>query len=420
MKWWKLYFAVLALLALLFPARVAYAALYTVALVYLFGGRVLRRVVGQLKVERTTGDTRLFPGETASVALAFSNPAPLPIAWISGQDHLPAEVQAGKLKRWVLSLRPRAGQSVTYSVTGRRRGIYPIGPVSVSAGDHFGLHQVSRTFDLHHQLIVYPNVYPLQELGIPAALPVGSLRARQRIYPDPSRLAGVRSYLPGDPRKSVHWKASARTGQLQVKQYDHTVTAETIILLNLNEDDYDVHSFLPDSELAIETAASLAAYLTQLGQSFGFAVHPGGGQALPQTSAEDGSQGLVEDDSSETEANATLESTLRITARKGQGHLMSVLEVLAAVNLGPASDFPSQVAKEAVQFPWGAALLLITPIDSDALINACLSLMHSGYQIAIFVTGRSVQHQELINRPPQARLRVHHVSSQKLTEAGLL
>ena len=165
------------------------------------------------------------------------------------------------MRQWVLSLPARP---LARSICGDRSsaGIYQLGPVTVTAGDYFGLHQVQRSFALFHQLIVYPRVYPLQELGLNPTSPIGPLPPPQRIYPDPSRFAGVRGYQPGDPRRAIHWKATARTGQLQVKQFDHTITADTLLALNLDAREYSVDSWLTDSELAIETAL-LAYYLGQ-------------------------------------------------------------------------------------------------------------------------------------------------------------
>ena len=66
--------------------------------------------------------------------------------------------------------------------------------------------------------------------------------------------SGVRPYKPGIP-KTVHWKATGRTGALQVKQYEHTITLNVMILLNMDEPDYDVHSWYSDKELAVQAAA---------------------------------------------------------------------------------------------------------------------------------------------------------------------
>ena len=297
------------------------------------------------------------------------------------------------MRQWVLSLPAKATGQVQYVVTGRRRGIYQLGPVTVTAGDYFGLHQVQRSFALFHQLIVYPRVYPLQELGLNPTSPIGPLPPPQRIYPDPSRFAGVRGYQPGDPRRAIHWKATARTGQLQVKQFDHTITADTLLALNLDAREYSVDSWLTDSELAIETAASLAYYLGQRDQPYTFLLN----SSLP----------------------GSPQDWLRIPWGKGQSHLMETLEVLARARCAPAGDFPQLVAHQARSSPRGATLLLVSPRDSAALVATALSLVESGYVVKIFVTG-GVSHRQWLHRSSGSPLQILQVRGQQLRQSGVI
>jgi uncharacterized protein (DUF58 family) len=63
-----------------------------------------------------------------------------------------------------------------------------------------------------HHITVYPRVFPIADLGLPADRPFGERKGRNPIFEDPIRIAGLREYRPGDPMKRIDWKATARSG----------------------------------------------------------------------------------------------------------------------------------------------------------------------------------------------------------------
>ncbi|PKN81235.1 MAG: hypothetical protein CVU47_07595, partial [Chloroflexi bacterium HGW-Chloroflexi-9] len=96
------------------------------------------------------------------------------------------------------------------------RGYFRVGPGRLRSGDLFGFFEreepVGSPADV---VIVYPRTYTLADLGLDSARPFGDLRGGNRIFEDPSRVAGVRDYEPGDAMRRVDWYATARLGRLQ-------------------------------------------------------------------------------------------------------------------------------------------------------------------------------------------------------------
>lgn len=413
MNWWKPCLVFLLIIALFFPAKSIQITFCALAIIYWAGGRLLKYAFDRVEITRSTQRTRLFLGETGEVSLVFKNKTLIPLAWLSGREHLPVALEQGRAKRWVISLGPLAEVTASYSITGSQRGLYAVGPLDISAGEPLGLHQFSHTIQSNHTIVVYPRVFTLQELGLPSKLPYGNLRTKQPIFPDPARLSGVRQYQSGDSRQSIHWKLTARTGELQVKQFQHTVAAETVIFLNLNEEDYLVHNLYVESELAIETGASLANYLARAGESFGLISNA----YLREQQAESRSIQGEEATLAETPKGKT--TTIRLLPRKGIPQLMQVLESLAAAECRPGIGFPELLASEARTLGWGATLLVITPIDSPRLVETSMSLLHSGYQVLIFVVGRTVQHPELLYRSTGASLQLFRVTKGETLLRGI-
>ena len=416
LNWWKLYLTFLLLITLFFPAKGIHIAFYALAIVYWGGGRLLKYAFDRVEITRSTGRTRLFLGETGKVALTFKNRTIIPLAWLSGREHLPVALEAGRAKRWVISRGPLAEVTASYSITGSQRGLYAVGPLEISAGEPLGLHQFSRTTQSNHDIVVYPRVFTLRELGLPSKLPYGNLRTRQPIFSDPARLSGVRPYQSGDSRQSIHWKLTARTGELQVKQFQHTVAAEAVIFVNLNEEDYPVHNLYVESELAIETGASLANYLARAGESFGLISNAHLREQRSESQLMQGEETtLVE----APEGKAGKVTTIRLLPRKGIPQLMQVLEALAAAECRLGARFPELLSNEARTLSWGATLLVVTPSDSPELVDTSMSLLRSGYQVLIFVVGRTVQHRELLYRPAGANLQLFPVTKGETLEWGI-
>ncbi|NLY52785.1 MAG: DUF58 domain-containing protein [Firmicutes bacterium] len=406
LNWWKLYLILLTALALFFPARGIFIIFYTLAVIYWGAGRLLKYAFERVEVTRSAQRTRLFPGDLGEISLTFRNPTWIPVAWLSGYEHLPVALESGRAKRWVISLGPLASAAASYSITGSQRGVYTVGPLDISAGEPLGLYQFSRTIRTSHDIVVYPRIYSLPELGLPSKLPYGNIPTKQPIFPDPARITGVRGYQPGDSRQSIHWKLSARTGELQVKLFQHTVAVDTVLFLNLNEADYPVQDLYTASELAIETAASLASHLVRAGESVGLISNAGLVKEMAvEASAADGG---IEDQGAAEEA-ASWGPTIRLLPRKGTAQLMQILESLAAAECRPGIAFPQLLANEARNLAWGTTLLVVTPVDSPELVDNALALLPLGYQVLVFVVGRKVVHPQLLYRSTQENLQLFHI-----------
>lgn len=410
LNWWKLYLVLLTVLALFFPARGIFIIFYSLAIIYWGAGRLLKYALDRLEVTRSAQRTRLFPGDVGEISLTFRNRTLIPVAWLSGYEHLPVALEAGRAKRWVISLGPVASTAASYSVTGSQRGVYTVGPLDISAGEPLGLYQFSRTIKTAHDIVVYPRIYPLPELGLPSKLPYGNVQTKQPIFPDPARIIGVRGYQAGDSRQSIHWKLSARTGQLQVKLFQHTVAVDTVLFLNLNEADYPVQELYTASELAIEASASLASHLIRAGEPVGLISNANlvrelaAEAALAESSLAQGPGGQ------ETlEEPISAGPTIRLLPRKGTPQLMQILEALAAAECRGGAPFPQLLVDEARNLAWGTTLLVVTPVDSAALIDNVMALLPLGYQVLVFVVGRKVVHPQLLYRSSQRNLQLFHI-----------
>jgi len=109
--------------------------------------------------------------------------------------------------------------------------ILPFGPVRLASGDIFGLFRRQVKDDHLDWLIVYPACFRWKTLGFPPKEPFGEVKATWRLFEDPSRAVGIRDYQPDDAFRHIHWKASARRQELQVKVYEPTTSHTCVVFL---------------------------------------------------------------------------------------------------------------------------------------------------------------------------------------------
>ena len=393
MTLWKFLTVILVCAALLFETRPMYTCAYIFVVLFLLLRRLQQSSAERLKVTRNASTSYLFPEDQTRIDIRLENPSWLPLAWVSGVDGKPTALDTGQREKWVIALPSRGVAVTSYQITARNRGVYVLGPLDISVGDFFGITTQLFRIEDYQTIVVYPKVHTLTDLALPSRLPFGSARAQQKIYPDPSRLGGVRPYEPGDPLRTIHWKATARTRTLQVKQFEHTVTITTMIFLNLYERDYDVHSFYVHTESAISTAASLASYIINLGEECGLASNA--------VFTRHASYDVTDSYSSQ--------GVLRIPPRRGYSHLKGILTALAGVECQSSHKFSDLIEDLGRQYSFGSLFLLVVPEDTKDIVDKAWSLTKLGYHVQIFVVGSKVNHPHLLQQPAHASMQMFQV-----------
>jgi uncharacterized protein (DUF58 family) len=318
--------------------------------------------------ERRLNERRVFPGDEVLLSLRVVNRKPLPLPWVEVHDQVPAALIAATtttnegagppsglvtLSRST-PLRWYSAASFTQRLDSSARGYYPLGPLSVISGDIFGLHPRDLVQpDIDH-LVVYPRTYPLRELGIPSLSHLGDSRSRLRVFDDPSRLVGVRGYEPGDSLRRIHWKASARSGALQVKLFEFTTDLKVAVFLGI-----DTFAGRPrdDLELGISTAASVARHLLERDVQTGLFVNT---------------------------RQADTQLPVCIAAGTGTTHLALVLEALAKTTAEADGAFVDFFERRRADLGFGGTLVFVVGDVSPAIDLMTTDLKRQGRQVLGF------------------------------------
>ncbi|MFG2039171.1 DUF58 domain-containing protein [Dactylosporangium sp. NPDC048998] len=211
----------------------------------------------RLTVSRGVEPDRVMRGESSTVTLRVGNTSRLRGATLVAHD------RCGETSVPVPLLRLKAGGETTaqYPVPTARRGVVPIGPLRVVRRDPLGLLSLARGYGGTAQVWVYPRVHRL------AAVPTGVTRSLDgrddRVPHGTITFDTLREYVVGDELRRVHWRTSARVGELMVREQLDTSLPRLVVLLD------DRRASYADPELfesACEAAASLvmAAFREEL------------------------------------------------------------------------------------------------------------------------------------------------------------
>ncbi|MEG3635418.1 DUF58 domain-containing protein [Micromonospora palythoicola] len=180
----------------------------------------------RLLVSRRADPDRVARGEPAAMTLTVRNAGRVPAASMLATDRCGDRVVPVP----VLRLRPGADTTVSYPVPTSRRGVVPVGPLRVVRRDPLGLVVLARSYGDVVPVWVHPRVHPLR------AVPTGagrSLDGRVDAVPHGSiTFDSLREYVVGDELRRVHWRTSARVGELMVRENVDTSLPRIVVLLD--------------------------------------------------------------------------------------------------------------------------------------------------------------------------------------------
>lgn len=339
-----------------------------------------------LDCERSVSRTTIQQGEDVDVEVKVTNRRGFPIPWIFFEDYHPLDfVRDGDNARLAV-LMPGRSVTLRYRLTCPRRGYHRVGPLLMESGDLFGLQKRFRTGDRQDYVSVLPTIAYIETFNISAKRPQGPVRISNRIYQDPTRIRGIREYVRGDAMNSIHWKATARTGKLQVKTFEPTSVLGGTLILDLHEDNYKPQRKEERMELAITTAASIAYLLQMSGEQVGLITNARDAAEVARYEVESqGALSRVEADASVPgEEISTRISPLTVPTMRTTVQALKIAENLARVLPGRGLDANQLILNEFRRLPRDAALLPVVPVVTAELALTLATMKDAGFNVSVF------------------------------------
>ena len=405
MRPYVVFFAVL-FAALALEAGLLVFAMYVLIGVFVLSRYLAKKWVGSLEVKREADVLEPSEiGDEIEVKIVVENKGTMRVAWVLVEDLLPESALKQKPPRLRLkgkrlklaSIGMGKTATLNYTIICDIRGYYQIGPTVLETGDLFGLHRRHRVVTQPIYLLVLPKVVPLPKYDFASQRPIGEINSAHRLFEDPTRNAGVRPYQVGDPLQRVHWRATARTGELMCRVFDPTTLAGATIMLDFHSGGYHDRGEPFRSELAITVAASLAYAVTMLNQQIGLVSN--GRDAVDrirldietQKGDDEAAPGFETREEARTSGEMLEESSrlnpVVVETRRGIEQFRNVREALGRLELTDGLSFARLLIEATARLPRDAtvvAILPTVPVETSTMLG---SLRRQGFAVTAILIG---------------------------------
>lgn len=237
---------------------------------------LMRRGVSGINADVYPEADSLEPGETFVLNVSVENSSRAFFPYVRYRVILPQEIEVATALSvseyhkssisvsGTMILPPRRKVTRQIYATCKKRGAHRFGDIYIQTGDFLGIAESGKNFYHFRQIAVYPKACPQKSAEVTYSNIMGDHSVRRFIYEDPVLISGFRSYSGREPMKDISWLASARTGELMVKTYDHTASPSVTVVL-------DCQGFSEEViELCLSTARTILEELEREGIEYDF------------------------------------------------------------------------------------------------------------------------------------------------------
>ncbi|MEV0147758.1 MULTISPECIES: DUF58 domain-containing protein [unclassified Nonomuraea] len=235
-----------------------------VAALPLLAAMVVARTRYRLSCARRLDPARAEVGGEATVTLRLENVTRLPTGLLLIEDTVPYAL--GVRPRFVLDkVEARGIREIDYRVRSDLRGRYTIGPLSVRIADPFGLVELSRAFTIADTLVVTPQVVALPHVRLSGEWTGGGDSRTRSVAAAGDDDVAPREYRQGDDLRRVHWRSTARRGELMVRREEQQWQSRGALLLDTRRHAHRGEGPRSSFEVAVSAAASIGVHLAHEG-----------------------------------------------------------------------------------------------------------------------------------------------------------
>jgi uncharacterized protein (DUF58 family) len=314
------------------------------------GFLIVRWGTYRLACTRSLRPVRASVGGRIAVTVRLQNLGRLETGVLLLEDRLPFRL--GPPARFVV---PGIGgddrEVLNYDIPAGVRGRYTVGPLVVRLSDPFGLAQVTSELAGTSEVIVHPHVEALSPPSLGGELASASTTRVRHLFSQGDEFYTTRDYRDGDDLRKVHWRSSAKRGQLMIRQEERPWQARALIALDLRRGAHRGHGGQASFERIVSIAASIAVRLGASG--YELALITDDGQQVRTAGVSDQATAVLDFLASVEPSRSTSLVPLadRLARASGEGLLISVLTV-------PSAEEAAALARCRLGFAGALGLLL--------------------------------------------------------------
>jgi uncharacterized protein (DUF58 family) len=230
----------------------------------LFSALTARRARYQLRCDRKIIPPRVAPGQAARVSVRLENVSRLATGLLLAEDTIPYSL--GARPRYVINGIERGGnREVSYQLRSDLRGKFLVGPLRVRIADVFGLVELTANFATQNTLTVTPKVVPLISSSTRGSWSSdGDGRTRMTAAAGEDDVI-PRAYRDGDELRRVHWRSTARYGELMVRREEQRWQDRAVLILDTRRSAHAGSGPSSSFEFAVSAVASVGVHLARSG-----------------------------------------------------------------------------------------------------------------------------------------------------------
>ncbi|HWC35756.1 MAG TPA: DUF58 domain-containing protein [Mycobacteriales bacterium] len=229
----------------------------------------------RLTCTRRLEPARLEAGSRARAVLRIENVSRLPTGLLLVEDTIPY-LLGGRPRVVVERLAPRRPIDVGYHISGEARGRYNVGPLTVRLLDPFGLCELPRAFTAVDTLVVTPHVETLPDTALRGEWGGAGQSTSRAVSTHGDDDIATREYRQGDDLRRIHWRTTARRGELTVRREEQPWESRAAVLLDARLVAHRGEGPASSLEWAISAAASISRHLAQRGFDVRLVTDTGG------------------------------------------------------------------------------------------------------------------------------------------------
>jgi len=356
---WILVLAVLGIIAAQGTGQMIFARLGYL-LIVLLAMTILWAVyaVSGIRIDRHVLTPRVVVGDAIRERITIVNQWPVPRSMVEVIDD---SALPERMTGVVLDLGARQERQRVWRSRAVIRGVYTLGPTVVVGSDPFGLFRIERRFVARDRVLVHPRPRQVRLSAIGRSVMTGQRTSGRRTSDDAPLVVSVREYRPGDSVQRVHWRSTAKRGQLMIKESvnEPGVSAWILIDANVAVQEWRGLSFMPGSmpipdsteEYAVAAAASIAQQWLAQGHAVGLVAH-----------------GLAH---------------LDIKPQRGLAQRLAIFDGLAALRCG--GNMPLQQVFGHHRFYAGNTVCVITSDTDPAWVSTAVMLKLQGVDVFVML-----------------------------------
>jgi uncharacterized protein (DUF58 family) len=289
---------------------------------------VARRSRYRLSCSRRLDPPRVPAGQPTTVTARVENVSRLRTSVLLAEDIVPYTL--GSRPRFVLDeIEPGGHRELSYQIRSDSRGKFAVGPLRIRVADAFGLVEISRSFSTTSTLVVTPKIVQLPRAAAQSSWLGEGDGGMRTISATGEDDAAPRQYRDGDGLRRVHWRSTARYGELMVRREEHQWRNSASVFLDSRRLSHSGSGPSATFEFAVSAAASIGAHLA--GEGFRARLITEAGEIAPRGTFHDTLLDMLAVITPSRDVNAQT-GTTALTAAGGQ--LIAVLGRLSDEDAG--------------------------------------------------------------------------------------